>query len=597
MGRVLRKFLPRHASLIGGVLVTSTVVVLMALAALWFVANESHRRAGARANERNLEALAQTIKPQLERAIEENDLAGVRLIVQDATRGGQLAFCRVSLGDGGVLADADSSAINTKAIPEKLPALAASAVGGHRFELIVPGKGSAALEMEPGRVEARSETLEYGFAAAGVITLGLLGLASARARRKALSFTLVADALVAIEAGEKELAALELSDSCGGVGAAWNLMVRELAKHRARERFDGVLANRAQGGDREEAAWKMIDSLWHGVVAVDEEMRIRYCNGAAAVFLAGTRDGLMGTSLTERITDAQAKERIVKVTDPKNRGRIVVETKQGEGEDGSVLRFSGRTMPSTGGAVILIEDVTQQRVADRSKNAFVEQATHELRTPLTNVRLYVEALVDNPETDVTTRSQHLNVINQEVRRLERIVGDMLSVSEIEAGTLKLALHDVRLPTLFTDLEAEFAAPARAKNIQLKFDLHPKLPTIVGDRDKLVLAITNVIGNAIKYTPEGGTVKVAARSSDSELIVEIADSGIGIRAEDIDRVFERFYRARDPRVEKIVGTGLGLALSRDVMRLHGGEISVQSVPDKGSTFVLKLPLRSPLSRAA
>ncbi|MGH7243444.1 MAG: ATP-binding protein [Phycisphaerales bacterium] len=593
---MLRQFLPRHSSMISGVLVMNTAIVACAMAALWIVVGWVRQDEAIRAGDRAASVVAEMVRPDIEKAFADQDVASARLALAKAAHAGALTGCRISLGDGAVVADLDASAVTSKTIPTELPPLTIAPDSHHTFAIDIRGKGKVLLTVEAGGATARSEWLEYGFGGVCLGAIVLLGVVSVRAQKHAMPVTLVQSALNSVQAGEKELAALELTDSFGAIANAWNGMLRELATHRARERFDSVVTRRSQPGERDEAVGKMVDSLWHGVVAVDDEMRIRYCNGAAAVFLSGTRDGLLGTPLLEHIQEAQAQEKLAKLAHSKGRGKVVVETRAGEGEGGAVLRISGRPTTGGGGAMLLIEDVTQQRVADRSRNAFVEQATHELRTPLTNVRLYVEALVEKPDADVSTRSQHLNIINQEVRRLERIVGDMLSVSEIEAGTLKLAVHDIRLPALFTDLEAEFAAPARAKNITLRFDLPPKLPTIVGDRDKFVLALTNVVGNAIKYTPEGGTVKVGVRADDA-LVIDVADSGIGIAAEDVDRIFDRFYRAKDPRVEKIVGTGLGLALAREVMRLHGGDVTVQSVPDRGSTFSIRMPLKAPLSMAA
>jgi two-component system phosphate regulon sensor histidine kinase PhoR len=180
------------------------------------------------------------------------------------------------------------------------------------------------------------------------------------------------------------------------------------------------------------------------------------------------------------------------------------------------------------------------------------------------------------------------VINSESRRLERIVGDMLSVSEIEAGSFKLRSGDVRLDTVFEELRADFAPQAKEKGVSLRFDLPPKLPAIKGDRDKIVLAIHNLIGNAIKYTPRSGKVVVRVVVDAGQMLVEVTDTGIGIAAEETDLIFEKFYRAKDKRVSDITGTGLGLALAREVVRLHGGDISVRSELNKGSTFTMMVP---------
>ena len=145
--------------------------------------------------------------------------------------------------------------------------------------------------------------------------------------------------------------------------------------------------------------------------------------------------------------------------------------------------------------------------------------------------------------------------------------------------------------LLEDLQADYQAQAGQKGIELTFDLPPKLPTIQGDRDKIMLALQNLIGNALKYTPAGGTVQVTARTADSTMEVEVTDTGIGIGHENLERVFERFYRAEDRRVSETTGSGLGLALAREVIRLHGGDVVVRSELDKGSTFSLVLPITS------
>jgi two-component system phosphate regulon sensor histidine kinase PhoR len=248
--------------------------------------------------------------------------------------------------------------------------------------------------------------------------------------------------------------------------------------------------------------------------------------------------------------------------------------------------------------MLVVEDITQQRIAEESRNAFVTQATHELRTPLTNMRLYLETLVEEGDADPAVKSRCLNVLSGAVRRLERVVSDMLSVSEIEAGSLKLRLDDVRPEELFEEIGADFKAVSEDKEIALVFELPPKFETLQADRDKLVLAIHNLVGNALKYTPAGGEVRVRVEQELGGLAVHVTDNGIGIRQEECELIFERFYRAKDRRVSGITGSGLGLALSRQIARLHGGDVTVQSVIDRGSTFTLRVPSgSSEVSKAA
>ena len=229
-------------------------------------------------------------------------------------------------------------------------------------------------------------------------------------------------------------------------------------------------------------------------------------------------------------------------------------------------------------------------MAEESRHAFVAHTTHELRTPLTNIRLYVETAIDEGEHNPATRAKCLNVINGETRRLERIVGEMLSMAEIEAGSFKIKTDDVRLETVFEELRSDYQQQAIEKRIELSLNLPPKLPVIRGDRDKMMLALHNLVGNALKYTPDGGRVIINVEVTPKQLLVSVADNGIGISPDDAERIFERFYRAKDPRVAKITGTGLGLTIAREVVRMHGGDITVESQIDQGSTFTMTLPVK-------
>lgn len=363
---------------------------------------------------------------------------------------------------------------------------------------------------------------------------------------------------------------------------------------------DELHARQARGGDTQ----VLCDALWQGLLLVDDKMTVRYANGAAAVLLQARREQMVNAEAGKVINDKHVLAAIQDVAAGRAKPRGALEVKRGPGGPGGgepqgVLRFHVRPIRrnDAGAALVVIEDVTQQRAADEARNAFVAQAAHELRTPLTGIRLNVEQIVDEGENDPAGRAECINVIGREARRLERIVGDMLSLSEVESGALSLRTDDVRLDALMRELEEEFRAPALDKDMKLRFDLPPKLPVIQGDRDKIVLAVHNVIGNAIKYTPAGGEVSVKVTEDGPGVVIEVADNGIGIKEDEAEMVFEKFYRARDRRVASITGTGLGLALAREVVRLHGGDITVKSQLDKGSTFTITIPAAAGEKRQA
>jgi len=239
--------------------------------------------------------------------------------------------------------------------------------------------------------------------------------------------------------------------------------------------------------------------------------------------------------------------------------------------------------------MVIIEDVTQQRVAQAARSSFLAKAAHELRTPLTNVQLYVENALENLEGDPNATAKCLDVINSESKRLARIVSDVLSVSEMEAGSLRLSRDDVHLDVMLQQLKTDYEPQAKEKQITLEFNLPPKLPVLQADREKISLALHNLLGNAIKYTPQNGEVAVGATLEEGQISIEFTDTGIGISPDDRERIFDRFYRAKDQRVEDSTGSGLGLAIAREVIGLHGGHISVESELDKGSTFTLTLSI--------
>lgn len=397
-------------------------------------------------------------------------------------------------------------------------------------------------------------------------------------------------ALQAFRGGERSLGALRVADR-SGAAKAWNDLLDWRDEQADAELVGSMLRAGGNSGTGPAAGESAADALWQGVIVIDEQQVIRYANGAAAVLLRQRRETLSGTDFRRVMTDRAVQQAVEEAVRTGSRQRRVIDTGDASTPESSVLRFSVRSVGGAGGdrsVLVVVEDVTQQRVSDAAQHAFVAQATHELRTPLTNMRLYVEQLIDD-DLSPKERGTALNVINQEISRLDRIVGDMLSIAEIQAGGLHAKSGEVRVHQLFEQIERDYAESARQKNLRLEFDLPPKFPTIFGDREKIGIVLHNLLGNAVKYTPDGGAVRVVVHEEGDRLVTEVTDTGIGIGEEDIGRIFERFVRANDARVASTTGTGLGLALARDIARLHNGDITVTSQRDVGSTFSFWLPI--------
>jgi PAS domain S-box-containing protein len=490
--------------------------------------------------------------------------------------------------------------------------------------LLVRGKGAALLHLSAAATPGTARTWELlaGIGAIGAVSLVAMLLLYRRARARLLTLSLIRESLLAAAAGTSDLSpeALSLRPDLGPEAQAWNELLEQTEKlrraglaDRVRESLGALspigrtvpgqmpLSDPATpppaGAELESAC----DALAVGMIVVDANGSARHVNGAAAALLQLRRDQMLSKPIGELIGDQAVRDAVQGIIRGSGQRRTF-ELRREDDQGGGILRVHVRPLrrDDCGGALVTIEDITQQRVADAARNSFVAQATHELRTPLTNMRLCLEAALDDKQTDPAVLREHFNILSHETRRLERMVGEMLSMAEIEAGSLQLKSDDVRLEKVFDELQADYRPQAAEKRIELVFDLPPKLPVIVGDRDKLLVTLHNLVGNALKYTPAGGKVTVAVRvegASAQMLVIDVIDTGIGISPEEQPKIFAKFYRAKDPRVGKITGTGLGLALAREIARLHGGDITVQSELDKGSTFTLTLPARAAQAKAA
>ncbi|MFG0307309.1 MAG: sensor histidine kinase [Phycisphaerales bacterium JB040] len=419
---------------------------------------------------------------------------------------------------------------------------------------------------------------------AGVALL-LAGSVFARGRGRCRAVERVSGAVFAYASGDRHVASLSVAPESGAIGAAWNALLEELEALRI-ERLE------RESADPEELRLAAVDAAASGLpigLLVYESAESPVYENAAALHMRQAL-GLGAEADVEAPGASEVLGVIRGVCDGERSSRWSRVIEPSSGAD-SVLRVTVRPVgvQERRHAVVLIEDVTQQHHAEQARASFVARATHELRTPLTNIRLYADQAVELADDDPAEQARALNVINQESRRLERLVGDMLNSAEIESGSLSLRADDVRLDALLTDLRDDYQAQAKQRGIELVFDLPPRMPVLHADREKLALAMHNLVGNALKYTDKGGTVRVSCETEgDGSLRFRVADTGFGISPEDQPRLFDPYFRSGDERVRHVTGTGIGLSLARDVVRLHGGDISVESVLNEGSTFTMSIP---------
>lgn len=247
--------------------------------------------------------------------------------------------------------------------------------------------------------------------------------------------------------------------------------------------------------------------------------------------------------------------------------------------------------------VLVFHDITDLRRLEKIRKDFVANVSHELRTPLTSIKGYVEALLDGAKDDPVVSINFLDIILKQSDRLNLIIEDLLELSKIESGGISFKEEPIELRSL-VERALSVVKPIADKNRHhLTIMIDAGLPAVAGDEGRLVQVLTNLLDNAIKYTPEGGTITVGATRAPLEktepqanaIDISVADTGIGIPEQDRPRVFERFYRVDKARSRELGGTGLGLAIVKHIIEGHGGQVWVEANHPRGSRFVVRLPI--------
>jgi len=235
----------------------------------------------------------------------------------------------------------------------------------------------------------------------------------------------------------------------------------------------------------------------------------------------------------------------------------------------------------------VFHDLTRLKQLERTREEFVANVSHELRTPLSLIKGYVETLLDGARNNPEVAERFLKIIERNTHRLDLLIQDLLTISALESGRIKLNMQPVDLRAVADKVLGDLHAKAENKNVKLVNDLPPLATT--ADANRLDQVFANLVDNAIKYGRANGTVTVGGKKLDAgRLELFVRDDGPGIPAESLPRVFERFYRVDKARSRDQGGTGLGLSIVKHIVQAHGGEVRVESEPGKGATFCFTLP---------
>jgi two-component system phosphate regulon sensor histidine kinase PhoR len=240
------------------------------------------------------------------------------------------------------------------------------------------------------------------------------------------------------------------------------------------------------------------------------------------------------------------------------------------------------------GVLIVLRDITRRRKLEQMRTDFVSNVTHELRTPLTSIRGFAETLLEGALEDPDTARHFVGIIHREAEHLGQLIEDVLDLSRIEGGRWKVQKQPVRLQDVARETASRLAPKADSLGVALRTEIPGDLPEVLADAAKLPQVLFNLVDNAVKYTPSGGSVTVSALDQGPLLRVEVRDTGVGIPRADLSRLFERFYRVDKARSRATGGTGLGLSIVKHIVEAHGGTVGVESELGKGSTFFFTLP---------
>lgn len=334
------------------------------------------------------------------------------------------------------------------------------------------------------------------------------------------------------------------------------------------------------------------ESIHSGVIVVSVQDRIRLINHAACDMLDLPREEYQGHPRTEVIQHEGVNALLEEAIN--NRSETAREVAF---EDGKRI-YKAETTLMTGdngdvqNAVAIFTDITEIRQVERMKTAFVSTVSHELRTPLTSIKGFIATLLDDKDStlyDEETRYEFYTIIDQECDRLTRLISDLLNISRIESGrSLDMQITDVSLHLLSARVVQ--AQQQYTHRHHLVNEVPEDFPTTEADADKLYQILDNLVGNAVKYSPEGGTVVVGAEDEGETIRIDIRDEGLGIPGHHKDKIFERFHMVDDDVNHKAVkGTGIGLYLVRHLARAHQGDVWLSwSEVGKGSVFSVRLP---------
>jgi two-component system phosphate regulon sensor histidine kinase PhoR len=333
----------------------------------------------------------------------------------------------------------------------------------------------------------------------------------------------------------------------------------------------------------------ILNSMITGVIGIDVNHKILYINPMAKKWFNVDYENFKGKNILDIVRSSRLDKAIVDVLDKNRKNLKSVVIQNGDRYYKiyiNLMKFEEKAE----GAVIVIQDVTEEKNYSEMKTEFVANVSHELKTPLTSIMGFIETLKDVEIDDIETRDKFLGIIESEAKRLQNIINDLLDISYLENSRAKpesVELTEFKVGDLINDVVLILSKASLTKKIKIQQYCDENI-VFTANRDKLKQLFINLVDNAIKYNVTNGKVSIRANETETDLIISVEDTGIGIPKEHIDRLFERFYRVDKSRSRAQGGTGLGLAIVKHIVMSMNGKVEVISEVGKGTKFIVSLP---------
>jgi two-component system phosphate regulon sensor histidine kinase PhoR len=326
----------------------------------------------------------------------------------------------------------------------------------------------------------------------------------------------------------------------------------------------------------------ILSSMADGVLMTDAEGNVLMVNPAAEKLFSFEEKVIIGHPLIETIPDYEISDMLQSCLKSGRQGAAQIDSR------GRFLRVVASPIMDNGasGVLLIFHDLTEVRHFQTMRQEFVGNISHELRTPLASMKAVLETLNEGTIDDHQIAKNFLTMMGGEVDRMTQLVGELGELSRIETGQDKLEIAPVDLNSPIEQAITKLKPQSERKQITILWQSVPLLPLIPAEEGRIEQVLTNLLHNAIKFTPAGGKIIVSAESEGESVLVSVEDTGIGIPAEDLPHVFERFYKVDKSRSSE--GTGLGLAIAKHIIQAHDGEIWARSEGGRGSTFTFRLP---------